>query len=163
MADGCVSVEPKKVGRPPAYQPKFCDRIIELGAMGYSQARMAADIGVAKQTISEWAKRYPEFLDALTRARTLSQSWWESQAQDGLKNREFNTPLYLGSMKSMFRDDYTDRTINELVGKDDGPIALSDTGADARKIAFMLGRAMGRLDARQKAESHSNVSPESSG
>lgn len=146
-----VEKDPAKVGRPPVYRVEFCDRIVELGKLGYSQARMAADIGVAKATITMWAKEYPEFLNALTRARTYSQAWWESQGHDGLKNREFNTPLYVASMKSMFREDYTDRTINEIVGKDDGAIEIKDSGSDARKVAFMLGRAIGRQE-KAKAE-----------
>lgn len=133
-------------GRPPDYRPEFCDRIIELGKLGYSQARMAADIGVAKSTITEWAKSHPDFSNALARARTLSQAWWEQEAQTGLKNREFNAGIWDKSVKSMFREDYTDRTINEVVGKDDGAIEIKDTGADARRVAFMLGRAVGRAE-----------------
>lgn len=163
MADGCVPAEPKRIGRPPDYRPEFCERIVELGSQGYSQARMAADIGVCKQTITDWAKRHPAFSDALRRARSYSQAWWEQRAQSGLEDRNFNAAIWDKSVKSMFREDYTDRTINEHVGKDDGPISLNDTGADARKVAFMLGRAMGRLDARQKEESVSSASQESSG
>lgn len=103
-------------GRPPDYKSEFCRLIIELGREGYSQARMAAAIGVSKQTITDWAKRHTEFSDALTRARTLSQAWWEEKAQAGLGNREFNAAIWDKSVKSMFRDDYTDRTINEQTG-----------------------------------------------
>lgn len=107
---------------------------------------MAAHFGVSKQSIADWAKQNPEFSDAITRAMTLSQAHLEEKGYTNLGERNFNTPLYLGMMKSMFRDDYTDRTVNEIVGKDDGAIEIKDAGADARKIAFMLGRAMGRLD-----------------
>ena len=133
-------------GRPPTYRPEFCERIIELGKLGYSQARMAAALDVSKQTITDWAKRHVEFSDALSRARTYAQSWWEQEAQTGLKNREFNAGIWDKSVKSMFREDYTDRTINEVVGKDDGAIEIKDTGADARRVAFMLGRAVGRAE-----------------
>lgn len=138
-------------GRTPDYDPKFCKTVIELGREGYSKARMAAHIGVAKQTIDNWAKVNPEFLDALSRARTLSQAWWEQEAQGGLKNRDFNAGIWDKSVKSMFRDDYTDRTVNEIVGKDDGAIEIKDSNADARRVAFMLGRAIGRAE-RAKAE-----------
>jgi transposase len=153
MADGVVSVEKPKHpgGRPPDYRPEFCDRIIELGKLGYSQAQMAAELDVAKCTITYWAKVHPEFLNALERARTYSQSWWEMKAQSGLESRDFNAALWDKSVKSRFREDYTDRTINELVGKDDGAIEFKDNGADARKVAFMLGRAVGRAE-KAKAE-----------
>jgi uncharacterized protein YcaQ len=139
-------------GRPPDYRPEFCDRIIELGKLGYSQARMAADLDVCKQTITDWAKRHPQFSDALRRARTHSQCWWETKAQGGIENREFNAAIWNSSVKSMFREDYTDRTVNEMVGKDGEELKLSDSSDAARAIAFMLGRAVGRQEAAQKAD-----------
>ncbi len=142
-------------GRPPDYRPVFCERIVELGKLGYSQARMAADIGVCKQTITDWSKRHPEFSDALRRARTFSQSWWEAQAQGGLGNREFNAAIWDKSVKSMFREDYTDRTVNEMVGKDGEELKMADTSEAARAIAFMLGRAIGRQETASEKEKHS--------
>lgn len=158
MADGSLPITDKPKhpgGRPPTYRPEFCDRIIELGRLGYSQARMAADIGVSKQTITDWAKQHGEFSDALTHARTLSQAHWEEKGYNSLDNKNFNVPLYLGSMKSMFRDDYMDRSVNEVVGKDGGPLEVTDSSTDARAIAFMLGRAIGRQEKAAEKESHS--------
>lgn len=155
MSDVLTVVKPKHAGgRPTLFRPGHCETVIELGRLGYSKARMAAHFDVAKQTIEQWAKDYPEFSDALTRARTHSQSWWEAKAQsEGLESRDFNTPLYIGSMKSMFREDYTDRTVNEMVGKDGEELKLSDSSEAARAIAFMLGRAVGR---QEKAASEQN-------
>lgn len=136
----------REVGRPSAYRPEYCERIVELGKLGYSQAQMAADIGVCKATITVWSREHDSFLNALTLARTYSQCWWEQEAQNGLKNRDFNSSLWERSVKSRFREDYTDRTISEIVGKDDGAIEIKDASADARKVAFMLGRAVGRAE-----------------
>jgi hypothetical protein len=139
-------------GRSTDYHPRYCGVIVELGREGYSQARMAASIGVAKSTITEWAKVHKEFSNALSLARTLSQAWWEEQAQGGLKNREFNAGIWDKSVKSMFREDYQDRSTVEHVGKDDGPIEIRDDMAAARRIAFMLGRAVGKQQSRKADE-----------
>lgn len=155
MSNRTALAEPKApapMGRPTDYRPEFCERIVELGKQGYSQARMAADLDIAKATINLWASKHPDFMNALTRARTYSQSWWEREAQDGLKNREFNAAIWDKSVKSMFREDYTDRTVNEMVGKDGEELKLSDSSDAARAIAFMLGRAVGRQEAAQKAD-----------
>jgi hypothetical protein len=109
---------------------------------------MAAHFDVAKQTIDQWAKDYPDFSDALTRARTHSQSWWENEAQGGLKNRDFNAGIWDKSVKSMFREDYMERTSTEITGKDGEAIEVKDATADARRVAFMLGRAVGRAEAK---------------
>lgn len=162
MADGTSPViASRPIGRPPVYTTDVCARIVELGKLGYSQARMAADIGVSKQTITDWAKSHPEFSDALTLARTLSQAYWEERGHNGLENRNFNTPLYLGSMKSMFRDDYMDRSVSEIVGKDGEAIEIKDSGADARRVAFMLGRAVGRAESKKSTENDQKVKSDS--
>lgn len=109
-------------GQPTKYRPEYCETIVELGRMGYSKARMAAHFDVAKATIDNWADQHPEFLNALSRARTYAQCWWEREAQEGLKNREFNASLWDRSMKSMFREDYTDHNVNEIVGKGNTPM-----------------------------------------
>lgn len=157
MADGSVPQVKQKpegyvFGRPAIYRGEFCERIIELGALGFSQAQMAADIGVAKATITQWAQQHPDFSNALSHARTLSQAWWEREAQSGLRDRDFNAGIWDKSVKSRFREDYTDRSITEHVGKDGEAIEIKDSSADARKVAFMLGRAMGRMD-KQKEKS----------
>ena len=158
MTDTAVPLNAKEkpagyvFGRPSVYRDEFCERIIELGKLGYSQAQMAAALGVAKQTITDWAKSRSDFSDALTLARTFSQSWWEGKAQTGLEDRNFNAGIWDKSVKSRFRDDYTDRTVNEIVGKDDGAIEIKDGNADARRVAFMLGRAVGRAEAKAAAE-----------
>lgn len=152
MADGSVHLpeRPKHPGgRPSLYRVEYCDTVIELGKQGYSKARMAAHFDVAKQTIDQWAKDHAEFSDALTRARTHSQSWWENEAQSGLKNRDFNAGIWDKSVKSMFREDYQDRSTLEHVGKDGEAIEIKDSSIDARRVAFMLGRAVGRA---QKAK-----------
>jgi len=149
MADGSEPVRRER-GRPSLFKPEYCDTVIELGKQGYSKARMAAHFDVAKQTIDQWAKDYPDFSDALTRARTLCQAHWEHRGYGGLENKNFNTPLYIGSMKSMFREDYMDRSSTEITGKDGEAIEVKDATADARRVAFMLGRAVGRAEIASK-------------
>lgn len=155
MADGSTPSKPKRSrGRPTDYKVEYCEEVIALGKKGYSQARMAAHWGVAKASVTEWAKLHPEFSNALARARTLSQNWWEHQAQLGLKDKNFNAPLWDKMVKSMFREDYDRPERIEHTGKDGGAIETldKDPGSAARKIAFMLGRAVGRQERKEDAE-----------
>ena len=104
------TVEPTRpVGRPTQYDPSFCDVVIELGKQGYSQTEMAAHFEVAKQTLSLWKDTHPEFMDAVTRANSLSQSWWEQQARQGLVDGKINAQLFKIIAYNRFRDDYADR------------------------------------------------------
>lgn len=130
-----------KFGRPAVYRPALCDRVIELGKLGYSRARMAADIGVSKATITDWCKQHPDFSNAISIAMTHCQANWETDGHSNIDNRNFNTGLYLGMMKSMFRDDYGDK--HEHTGADGKPLIpeAPDDAAIARRVAFMLLRA----------------------
>ena len=71
-------------GRPTAYDPAYCDDVIEYGRAGKSLTWIATELGVVKQTIHNWMAEHPEFLDAMTRAKELSQRWWEDKGQEGV-------------------------------------------------------------------------------
>lgn len=97
-------------GRPTLYKPEFCDRLLEMGRMGYSKAEMAADFDVARFTLDRWAEEHEEFCDALTRARDLSLSVWEAKPRDQVLNDAGKVdPSYTKIMAARFPADYTER------------------------------------------------------
>lgn len=90
---------------------------------GASVVQMAARIGVTRQTLHNWAAQYPEFLNAFTLAREASQAWWEDQARDGLKDRDFNAALWAKVTGARFKD-YQPAAKIELSGPEGGPISM---------------------------------------
>ena len=125
-------------GRPSSYKKEFCDLVIGLGQEGKSLAQIAATIGCARQTLYNWADTHEEFLDALTRARDLSLSWWEDQGQKGIWSREFNANAFKLQVMNRFPDDYRDKQSIEHTGADGGPIETSEVNYRdwARAICF---------------------------
>jgi hypothetical protein len=101
-------IPPRPVGRPELYSIEYCDTVIDLGKEGYSFTEMAAHIGVAKATLHRWRDAHEEFRTALTHAMSLSQAWWETQARENLKNKEFNSNLWMKVVGNRFRDEYSD-------------------------------------------------------
>lgn len=99
----------RSVGRPTDYDPSFCDRVVDLGREGYSKAMIAAELGVVRQTLDNWASRHPEFVDAITRAREFSLAWWERQGHKGIWSRDFNANAYRLQMLNRFPDDWRER------------------------------------------------------
>jgi len=86
---------------------------------------MAAEFEVAKATIQNWEKEYPEFLAAMTRAMTLSQAWWEKKGQECLvmpAGVSFQASAWSRSMAARFPDDWREKTATEHSGPDGGPI-----------------------------------------
>ena len=128
---------PKKrpVGRPSKYKPEYCERMLEMAAEGMSMAEYAAEFGIDRTTLFDWAASHEEFSTALTRAKSLEQAWWEREARLGVKNKEFNANLWYRCAASRFRDDYTERKVTEVSGPGGGSIKTeSVTKIDARDL-----------------------------
>lgn len=111
-----------KAGRPSGYKPEYCDRVIEMGRLGYTKAMMARDLDVARMTLDNWAAANPEFLDAMTRARDLALAFMEEKGLAGLDMAGFNSSLYSKLMSCMFPGDYSEHKKVEMTGKDGAPL-----------------------------------------
>ena len=111
----------RSVGRPSLYRPEYGDKVIELGEQGLSVVEMAAEIGVARNTLeTEWPDKHPEFSQAFARARDLSQAWWERQGRENLLADKFQAQLYSRSMSARFPKDWREK---QLIGSDpDNPL-----------------------------------------
>jgi hypothetical protein len=119
---------PKPVGRPTKYDPAFCDKARELGAMGYSKEMISAELNVGWTTLNLWADNHPDFMTALEEAKTLEMVFFEKLALMHLVERpqgdRLNTGLWSRSMAARFPKKYRENSKMEVVGKDDGPVQI---------------------------------------
>lgn len=115
-----------KIGRPSKYHEGICDEIIVLGAAGYTKAEMAAHFHVTRNTLDDWAKAHPNFSEAYQLANNYSQVFWERYAKHNMENPNFNHGHWRNCMQARFRDDYTERRINEVVGDGGGPVLIAE-------------------------------------
>jgi hypothetical protein len=119
---------PKPVGRPTKYDPAFCDKARELGAMGYSKEMISAELNVGWNTLNLWADNHPDFMAALEEAKTLEMVFFEKLALMHLVERpqgdRLNTGLWSRSMAARFPKKYRENSKMEVVGKDDGPVQI---------------------------------------
>jgi hypothetical protein len=127
-------------GRPSAYDPAFCEEVIELGRRGKSRAYMAAVLGVHRETLINWEGAHPEFFDAMAHARALAQAWWEDAGQNGLAADKFNAQVYSRSMAARFPDDWREKQSHELSGKDGGAIPVRFEALTDAQLASFLRR-----------------------
>ena len=115
------------MARPTDYDPSYCEQVIAWGSEGKSVTWMAAQLDVSKQTVHNWAAAHPEFLDALMRAKTKAQAFWEDLGQSGMYTPAFNASVYTKSMAARFPDDWRDNNKVELTGANGGPVATHMT------------------------------------
>lgn len=147
----------KTRGRPSSYNTKVADQICGHIASGKSLRSFCAIKGSPNRaTIWRWLETRQDFRIRYARAR-------EDQVEafvDGLleicddptldpndKRIRVDTRKWIAAR--ILPKKYGDRVATELTGRDGGPIEIENTGSDleaARRVAFMLGRAVGRQD-----------------
>lgn len=116
-------------GRPPKYEPWMLDKIENLMNAGASKVEVAAELGIHRDTLHEWCKSNLEFSDAIKRGEFRSQAWWERQGRISLKDKEFNSTLWIMNVKNRFREDWSDKTeVNHT-----GAVEISSAILNARK------------------------------
>lgn len=134
-------------GRPTVYNPDFCETVVKLGRQGKSKAVMAAEIGVTKQTLENWARAHPEFFDAMALAITHAQAWWENAGQKGLTADRFNGSVWSRSMAARFPEDWRENSRHEHTGAGGGPIQHVDLSGvsddDLARLEKLLGPLVG--------------------
>jgi hypothetical protein len=107
-----------KVGRPTKYDPKYCDMIVGHMAEGASITSFAAEIDVARSTITEWAENHPEFSAAVTRGKAKCAAWWERVARTNAVTGEGNATLTVFGLSNMAADDWRSRNAVDHTSSD---------------------------------------------
>lgn len=119
------SLEPKKIGRPTLYQPKFCEMLIKHMSSGLSFESFAAVIDVDSDTLYKWSQEDGEqfkagFFEAKRIAFSKNLLWWEKEGIDGLWNTKkgsFNSSNFIFQMKNRhkWRDKQPDEEVRTVV------------------------------------------------
>lgn len=97
-------------GRPSKYNSAYCNEVIQHMAEGASLTSFAADIGVCRDTITEWVSKHPEFSVAVKKGKAKCAAWWERQGRLGATGQaQVNPTLVIFGLKNMAGDDWRDR------------------------------------------------------
>lgn len=144
-------------GRPTTYpqegEPRsdLFETILALASEGKSLTQISARVDIPRTTMITWADEHVEFSTVLTRAKELEMSWWEDQATDNLKCKEFNANLWAKSIGSRFKSSYGYKVVNEHVGKNGAALVLGTSSQDiARAVMDVLREA--KLESGQSGE-----------
>ena len=128
-------------GRPTDYNPEWVKTLPEMFSEGQSVLEVAVNLGISRASYYNFEKEYPEFLDASTRGKELSQAWWERMGRENMFDtkeydsetkvsieRKFNDRLWNKNVSCRFRNDWTDKSEIDLTT---GPLEIKvthDTG-----------------------------------
>lgn len=113
MSDKPIQEKRVGFGRPIEYDPAMCEKAIALGKLGKSVTAIANSLDISKQTLYVWMDTYPDFSDAISRARGAAQEWFETKGNDHIVEEQggprLNTTWAMFQMKNRFRDNYGDQ------------------------------------------------------
>jgi len=125
-------------GRPPKYDPRFCEVVISIGERGGWLSEMAEACDVHRCTMDDWAAKHPEFSEALNRAKQKSQAFLEALGLKGTISKTFQAKTYDTIMKARFREDYTEtkvvRAEGEVVHKHEGKVVVEQVQSELGDI-----------------------------
>lgn len=124
-------------GRPTKYTEEACEIAYEHLSKGYSLASVAGKLDICRDTIFEWAKVRAKFSDAVNKGRSNGMNLWEERLTSLALTNDGNAAATKFAMGNLYREDWNERTISQLVGKDDGPIETTQVPA-ADRLKEML-------------------------
>lgn len=88
------------------FKPEMCDKLIELGQSGASQKMMFSALGISSSAAQRFKKDHPAFAEALDRAVTESQAYWERLILENVSNKNFNSRLVEIALRGQFGETY---------------------------------------------------------
>lgn len=97
-------------GRPSKYDPAMCARAIEWGRLGKSREWICAELDIVVQTMANWERQHPEFMEAMEKAGLYAQQWWEDSGQKGMEKPGYNAAIWSRSMAARFPHGWRERT-----------------------------------------------------
>lgn len=157
-----------KTGRPSKYVQGFKAEIPELARklslLGATDKEMADVFGVSEQTLNNWKKAHPEFLEALNSGKQMADANVADRLiqramgyeHDEIDIRVVDKSIVMTPIRKIYPPDTTaaifwlknrqkaqwrDRIDTEITGKDGGPIETKELNANeqARRLIFALG------------------------
>lgn len=103
-------------GRPTKYRPEYCQKLVDHMSQGYSYESFPAVVKVSLQTIYDWEKANPDYLEAKKRAFVESRLFWERIGIEGAVGglEKFNATAWIFTMKNRFHWRDRHETVTEV-------------------------------------------------
>lgn len=75
------------------YSEDIIPKVIALGALGYTEAEMIAEIGAQPDDWERWKGTYRPFLESLSRARAMAKAHFDRQVRDAMARKDWRFPF----------------------------------------------------------------------
>lgn len=102
---------PSAKGYGTKYRSEFCEMVMEFAEQGKNLKEFAGANRISLNSIERWAKRYPEFHEAVEIAKLKHEAYWWDLARRHM-NEKFNYHLFLFVMVNLHEYSNPDIHIN---------------------------------------------------
>ena len=108
------------------YTKACCDRVIELGRLGYHHEEMASELDVTRKTLHNWRQSHEAFDAAMELANTHSIAYWASIPRKQMMGEveNVNATQWIFTMKN--KAGWVDRTEQSVQSETTIDISIQD-------------------------------------
>jgi len=86
------------------YKKKMDVDVIQLYNGGLSDAEVAVELNISRQTFYKWVKTKPSFAEGVEKGRSLSEAWWQRIGRLAVMGKlKVNARIYIANMKNRFQ------------------------------------------------------------
>ena len=90
------------MGRPTTFRVEYIELFKELCKQGLSVPEIAAKIGVRRETLHDWAEKYPDFNHVYKIGNEYRQLWWANLGKQGMMGeKKVNLGFYIWLTKNL--------------------------------------------------------------
>ena len=117
--------ELQKVGRKSTYDPALCDKVIAKMSEGLTMTAAAGELGFHPATFWEWAKKHPEFDDAIKTGRAKRVAYLErGLLQFGAAKDSGRVTARIFALKCAQSEEWRERVEDQPVNVNVGEIKI---------------------------------------
>lgn len=77
------------------YDQRIIPHVIEMFREGLSKTAVCTNLGISRQTMGNWRRRYKDFDAICEIGETAVENYWDNIGIKNISNKELNTQVYL--------------------------------------------------------------------
>lgn len=145
-----MEVKSRRIGRPPKYSHEMDALAHRLSLLGLTDAELASALDVDQDTINRWKKNHPSFYESIMEGKEIADGRVAEKLYHRAMGYSHPAVKIFQHQGEVIREEYTehyppdtqaaslwlrnrqpkkwrDKQVQELVGKDDGPVEVEAT------------------------------------
>ena len=120
------------------YTQDMCDRVVELGRLGYHHEEIASELGVTRMTLHNWRNKHQAFDKAMELSNTHSIGFWAGVPRRYISGevQAFNATSWIFTMKN--KAGWVDATKQTIESQSNVDVSIDEVISQLQEIGVNL-------------------------